>query len=87
MSAALGCQMAWEPLLYARSKVVHACALAAIPLLDSPYAGKVEDINGLRDDCVRAKALGLKGKCARQPAQVATIHAVFAEIGAPPSRG
>ena len=79
MSAALGCEMAWEPLLYARSRVVHAAALAGIPLLDAPFSGSVDDLDGLREDCRRARALGLRGKCARHPRQVAILNEVFTQ--------
>ena len=37
LSTALGCEMAWEPLLYARSRTVHAAALARIEVIDSRY--------------------------------------------------
>ena len=37
MAADLRCKNAWEPLLYARSKVVHAAAAAGIDAIDVPY--------------------------------------------------
>lgn len=76
LSTALGCEMAWEPLLYARSRVVHAGALASVPVIDSPYAD-VPDLDGLRDSCARVKALGMAGRCAKHASQVATILASF----------
>jgi len=76
LSAALGCDMAWEPLLYARSRVVHAAALAGIDCCDSPYPA-VDDAAGLADACRRAKALGMTGKAAKSAAQIAAIHRAF----------
>jgi citrate lyase beta subunit len=76
LSSALGCQMAWEPLLYARSRVVHAAALAGIEALDSPYAG-VGDDEALAADCERAKSLGMAGKCTKHAAQVPVIRRAF----------
>jgi len=81
LSAALGCDMAWEPLLYARSRVVHAAALAGIDCCDSPYPG-VDDAEGLADACRRAKALGMTGKAAKSAAQIPVIHRTFT-----PTRG
>jgi (S)-citramalyl-CoA lyase len=76
LSTALGCEMAWEPLLYARSRTVHAAALARIEALDSPYPNLSSDA-GLRDACLRAKALGMTGKCAKHASQVAAIREAF----------
>lgn len=76
LSAALGCAMAWEPLLYARSRVVHAAALAGIEALDSPSAS-VDDTEALVSDCARARALGMTGKCAKHASQVPAIRRAF----------
>jgi citrate lyase beta subunit len=76
LSTALGCAMAWEPLLYARSRVVHAAAMARIEVIDSPFAG-VGDDAGLRAACERAKALGITGKAAKDARQVAVIRDAF----------
>ena len=76
LSTALGCEMAWEPLLYARSRVVHAGALAGLPVIDSPYPD-IADIAGLQADCSRVKALGMTGKAAKHASQVAAIVQAF----------
>lgn len=81
MSTALGCAMAWEPLLYARSRVVHAGALAGIEVLDSPYP-ELDNEAGLRESCAKAKALGMTGKCAKHASQVATIRDAFTPTAA-----
>jgi (S)-citramalyl-CoA lyase len=81
LSTALGCAMAWEPLLYARSRVVHAGALGGIEVIDSPFAD-VNDLEGLGADCVRIRALGMAGKCAKHATQVATILEAFTPTAA-----
>jgi (S)-citramalyl-CoA lyase len=64
LSTALGCDMAWEPLLHARARVVHAAASADIDALDSPFPN-LDDQEGLRLACERAKSLGMIGKAAK----------------------
>ena len=81
LSTALGCDMAWEPLLYARSRTVHAAAGAGIECLDSPFPD-VNDAEGLAQSCARVKALGMTGKCAKHAGQVAGINAAFTPSGA-----
>jgi (S)-citramalyl-CoA lyase len=76
LSTALGCEMAWEPLLYARSRAVHAAAMAGIQVVDSPYAD-IQDLAGLRDSCARVKALGMTGRCAKHASQIETIREAF----------
>lgn len=76
LSTALGCDMAWEPLLYARSRTVHAAALARIEALDSPFPD-VQDAEGLRLNCMRTRALGMTGKAAKHASQVPAIVAAF----------
>lgn len=80
LSAALGCEMAWEPLLYARSRVVHAGALAGIEVIDSPYPD-IAAIDGLRESCLRVKALGMVGKAAKHASQVPVILECFTPTG------
>lgn len=76
LSTALGCAMAWEPLLHARSRVVHAAASAGIEALDSPFPD-VDSLNGLRVSAEQAKSLGMVGKAAKHPGQIPTITEVF----------
>ncbi len=81
LSTALGCEMAWEPLLYARSRVVHAAAGAGVECLDSPYP-VIDDLDGLRESCARAKALGMTGKAAKHASQVPAILEAFTPTAA-----
>lgn len=76
LSTALGCDMAWEPLLYARSRVVHAAAAGGLECLDSPFPD-VGDIEGLRASCAQVRALGMTGRAAKHASQVSTINAAF----------
>jgi citrate lyase beta subunit len=75
-AAELGVALAWEPLLHARSRLVMACAGAGVPALDVPFIA-LDDQDGLREECARAKSLGFAGKAAIHPAQVSVIHGVF----------
>lgn len=76
MSADLRCQKAWEPLLYARSRLVHAAASAGIDLLDVPFLN-LEDEAGLREEATRSAALGFTGKASIHPKQLPIIHEAF----------
>lgn len=72
----MGCEMAWEPLLFARSSLAAACAGAHKQLLDAPY-GDVKDQQGLLEFTRRAKALGFTGRTCIHPDQVAPVNEAF----------
>lgn len=76
MSADLRCTKAWEPLLYARSRLVHAAASAGIDLLDVPFLN-LDDPEGLRQEAQGCARLGFTGKASIHPSQLATIHEAF----------
>ncbi len=76
MSADLRCQKAWEPLLYARSRLVHAAAGAGIDLLDVPYLN-LDDPEGLQREAQGCARLGFTGKASIHPNQLAIIHEAF----------
>ena len=84
MAADLRCKNAWEPLLYARSRVVHASARAGIDVIDVPYLD-LEDMAGMTAEAPLAKDLGFSGKGAIHPKQIAELNRVFtpsdAEVG------
>jgi citrate lyase beta subunit len=75
-AADVGCTLSWEPLLFARSQLVAACATARVELLDSP-SGDIGDSAGLIETSRRAKALGFSGRACIHPAQVASVNEVF----------
>lgn len=66
----------WEALLYARSRVVNAAALAGIDVFDEPFHPR-DDLAALRENCRRVKDLGFTGKSATDPRHAKIINAVF----------
>ena len=76
MAAELRCQNAWEPLLYARSRVVHAAAGAGLDVIDVPYLD-LQDPEGMTRAAIQARDLGFSGKGAVHPKQIPALNAVF----------
>ncbi len=76
MAAELRCKNAWEPLLYARSRVVHAAASAAIDAVDVPYLD-LEDLDDMEREACLARDLGFSGKGAIHPNQIPILNGVF----------
>jgi (S)-citramalyl-CoA lyase len=76
MAAELRCENKWEPLLYARSRVVHAAASAGIDVIDVPYLD-LGDPEGMAEEGRKAKELGFSGKGAIHPKQIAALNEVF----------
>lgn len=73
LAADLGAEVAWEPLLAARSRVVNAAALAGIAAVDSPFFA-LADEDGLRAETKAAVRLGFTAKAAVHPRQIAAIN-------------
>lgn len=76
LSAELGAEPEWEPLLYARSRVVHAAALSGLDTIDMP-SRNFRDVSRLRAEAEKARRLGFTGKVAIHPAQIPVIHEAF----------
>lgn len=76
LSGELGSTTGWDALLYARSRVVHAAALAHVGAIDFPWLDAA-DASGLLEEATRVRALGFRGKAAIHPSQVAPIQSVF----------
>lgn len=76
MAAELRCKSEWQPLLYARSRVVHAAASAGIDAIDVPYLD-LQDADGMVREAERARDLGFCGKGAIHPRQIPLINRVF----------
>jgi (S)-citramalyl-CoA lyase len=76
MAAELRCKNAWEPLLYARSRVVHAAASAGIDAIDVPYLD-LDDLDGMAREAELAANLGFSGKGAIHPKQIPILNRVF----------
>jgi (S)-citramalyl-CoA lyase len=73
MAADLGAVAAWEPLAFARGRLVAACALAGVTAIDAPYFD-VRDGDGLQQEVTHAVALGFHAKAAIHPGQVGAIN-------------
>lgn len=76
LAADLGVAVAHEPLLYARSRVVHGAARAGIDVFDVPSLA-FRDEALIAAEARAARALGFTGKAAIHPAGLAAIHAAF----------
>ena len=75
-SADVGCAIQWDALLYARSRVVAAAAMAGLSALDTPFMD-VPALDALADESRRTRALGFTGRAAIHPTQVAVIQAAY----------
>ena len=75
-SADVGCAIEWDALLYARSRVVAAAAMAGVSALDTPCMD-VPALDALADESRRTRRLGFTGKAAIHPTQVAVIQAAY----------
>ncbi|OBK50362.1 CoA ester lyase [Mycobacterium sp. 1081908.1] len=78
-AADLGISMDWEPLLYARSRIVAGAAAAGVPAIDAPTFA-VGDELALKVDVNRSRELGFGGKAAVHPRQVAVINDGFTPL-------
>jgi (S)-citramalyl-CoA lyase len=67
----------WEPLLYARSRIVSAAAAAGLDVFDEPFHPR-DDLEGLRENCRRVRALGFTGKSTTDVRHPKVINEVFA---------
>ncbi len=76
LAADLRAELAWEPLLWGRGRLVQAAATAGIAAIDVPHV-VIDDEAGLRNDAARAKAMGYTAKLAIHPKQVPPILEVF----------
>ena len=76
MAAELRCKNAWEPLLYARSRVVHAAASVGIDVVDVPFLD-LDDPDGMERDARLALDLGFSGKGSIHPKQIPILNKVF----------
>ncbi|MCG5241279.1 itaconate degradation C-C-lyase RipC [Azospirillum doebereinerae] len=76
LAADLGAEIAWEPLLHARSCVVNAAAQAGLATIDSPFFA-IADEDGLRRETAAAARMGFTAKAAIHPRQIAAINAAL----------
>lgn len=79
LSNALGVEMSWNSLVYARSRVVHAAASAGINVLDAPDLN-VHNQQDLIDSTERSLKFGFTGRITKQIDQIDTINSVFTPV-------
>lgn len=76
LSAALGSDMSWASLYFARASLVAAAAPVGCQTLDVPFLN-VRDLGGLIAETRRVKALGFTGRSCIHPDQVGPINDVY----------
>ena len=76
LAADLNATLAWEPMLFARSRIVQAAASAAIAAWDVPFLD-IHNEAGLVQETAASKALGYVCKLAIHPCQIGVINAAF----------
>lgn len=77
LSAELGAEFAWEPLLWSRSRLVQAARTAGLQVWDVPHID-VRNLEALAEETRRSAALGFDCKTAIHPTQIPVIHAALA---------
>ena len=65
-----------EEILYARSRIVNAAKANHKLAIDTPFAD-VEDLEGLKLDCQKAKSLGFDAKASISPRHIEEINNCF----------
>lgn len=76
LSTDLNCDNNRFALQYANSKVLFACALHNIPVIDSPYFD-IGNNNELEVDTQFGKSIGFSARAAIHPKQIITINQVY----------
>lgn len=71
-----GCEVGWDALLEARSRLVAGAAAAGLPAFDAPFFD-MRDLDGLRREAEKGRALGFLGKVAVHTRQLPVISSVF----------
>lgn len=61
---------------FARQSLVYIAKGLKLDVLDTPYTA-IHDIEGLRADCMKAKAMGFTGKVCIHPSHVDVINEIF----------
>jgi citrate lyase subunit beta/citryl-CoA lyase len=74
----LGIKEGYESLLYARSQLVLASRVAGIAAPVDGVTTTFENPDSVKDDTLRARALGFGGKLCIHPKQLAPVNAAFA---------
>lgn len=75
-AAVLGIGLDWDPLAYARSRVVNGARVAGLYAIDAPCFGLSES-SLLRQEARRGRGFGFSGKVALHPNQVPVLNEEF----------
>jgi citrate lyase subunit beta/citryl-CoA lyase len=67
--------------IFARSMLINAAKAAGIQAIDTVFSD-VNDMEGLRQSVIEAKALGFEGKGCIHPRQIQVVHEAFAPTAA-----
>jgi citrate lyase subunit beta/citryl-CoA lyase len=73
----LGCEPTWEPLLYARSRIVHQSRLAGVSAPLDGVTLAIDDPDLVCEEALRARAMGFAGKLSIHPKQIAPTLEAF----------
>ncbi len=76
LAADLGSESSWDAMLPHRAHVVRCAAAAGLGALDVPWLD-IDDLEGLRNECAKVRALGYTGKLAIHPKHTAPITQAF----------
>jgi len=77
LSAEMGVMMDWEPMLLARSQLIHAAKRAGVGAIDGAWL-QIDDLDGLTNEARRSASLGYTCKVCLHPRQVDALHIAFA---------
>ena len=76
LAADLGSDSSWDAMLTHRAHLVRCAAAAGLAALDVPWLD-IDDLDGLRQECARVRALGYTGKLAIHPKHTTPIAEAF----------
>lgn len=76
LSAELRVPLAWEPLVQARTRIIHAAARFGLDALDMPWIA-LDDEEGYRQELARSVLHGFTARSAIHPKQITAIHDAY----------
>lgn len=75
-SVEMDCSIEWDPLLYARSRILHAAIAGGCIPIDGAWL-QLDDEQGLEAESLKLRKLGFQGRIALHPKQLAAIQRSF----------
>ena len=76
LASELGCGLSWEVMAERRSALIVAGGYAGIPVFDAPNI-HIKNLEGLKEECGRAKTFGFAGKLCIHPSQLEPVNNAF----------